>query len=76
MTEATAKIAQLMMEDLISMHMEYRQLYGNEESGYPQWMNWEELERLPSAIREIALGNDIEDLGCWMPLYRYFCFAF
>lgn len=68
-TEATAKIAQLMMEDLISMHMEYRQLYGNEESGYPQWMNWEELERLPSAIREIALGNDIEDLGCWMPLY-------
>ncbi|KAA8519166.1 hypothetical protein F0562_013422 [Nyssa sinensis] len=68
-TEATARLGQLMMEDLVTMHMESRQFYGPEESGFPQWMKWEELEVLPSALKEIALGKDGTELGGWMPLY-------
>uniref|UniRef100_A0A5B7BS94 Beta-Casp domain-containing protein n=1 Tax=Davidia involucrata TaxID=16924 RepID=A0A5B7BS94_DAVIN len=68
-TEATARLGQLMMEDLVTMHMEFRQFYGPEESGFPQWMKWEKLEMLPSALKEIALGKDGTELGGWMPLY-------
>ncbi|GAV79024.1 Beta-Casp domain-containing protein [Cephalotus follicularis] len=68
-TEATARLGQLMMEDLVSMHMEFRQFYGFEESGFPQWMDRKELELLPSALREIVFGKDGEELGSWMPLY-------
>lgn len=69
-TEAAARIGQLMMEELICMNMEYRQFYGAEESSGPQWMKWEELELVPSALRKIALGEDGSELGGWMPLYR------
>lgn len=69
-TEATARIGQLMLEDLVSMHMEFRQFNGAEESDFPQWMRWEDLARLPSALKEIVLGNDGGKLGGWMPLYR------
>ncbi|OMO75685.1 hypothetical protein CCACVL1_16109 [Corchorus capsularis] len=68
-TEATARIGQLLMEDLVSMHMEFRQFYGPEDSSFPQWMRWEELEGLPSELKKIALGKDCEELGAWMPLY-------
>ncbi|GKU91295.1 hypothetical protein SLEP1_g5194 [Rubroshorea leprosula] len=68
-TEATSRIGQLLMEDLVSMHMEFRQFYGPKDSGCPQWMRWEELQVLPSALKEIALGKDCEELGAWMPLY-------
>ncbi|WCJ38542.1 Integrator complex subunit 9 [Euphorbia peplus] len=68
-SEATVRLAQLMMEDLVSMHMEYRQFYGPGESNYPNWMKWEELELLPSTIKEVALGKDGSELGGWMPLY-------
>ncbi|XP_050375178.1 uncharacterized protein LOC126792754 [Argentina anserina] len=68
-TEATSRLGQLMMEDLVSMHMEIRQLLGPEESSFPQWMKWEELKLLPSLLRDVALGKDGEELGSWMPLY-------
>lgn len=71
MTEATARLGQLMMEDLVSMHMEIRQLFGPEESCFPYWMKWEELKLLPSSLRDVALGKDGGELGGWMPLYRY-----
>ncbi|CAK7350106.1 unnamed protein product [Dovyalis caffra] len=67
-TEATARLGQLMMEDLVLMHSEFQQFYGS-ESNSPQWMNWEELELLPSALREVALGKDGMELGGWKPLY-------
>ena len=70
MTEATARLGQLMMEELISMHMEIKQLLGPEESSFPQWMKWEELKLLPSSLRDVALGKDGGELGSWMPLYR------
>lgn len=70
MTEATARIGQLLMEDLVSMHMEFRQFYGPEDSCFPQWLRWEELEVLQSEMKKIALGKDCEELGAWMPLYR------
>ncbi|KAK3018804.1 hypothetical protein RJ639_005042 [Escallonia herrerae] len=69
-TEATARHGQLMMDDLVTMHMEFRQFYGPEESGLLQWMKWEELEMLPLAFRERILGKDGSELGGWMPLYR------
>lgn len=69
-TEVTARIGQLLMEDLVLMNKEFRQFYGCEESGLPQWMNWEKLESLPSLFREIVLGEDGVELGGWMPLYR------
>ncbi|KAK1552184.1 hypothetical protein Q3G72_011997 [Acer saccharum] len=68
-TEAAARLGQLMMEDLVSMHMEYRQFYGPEESSVPQWMKSEEFELLPSALRKMVLGKDGAELGGWMPLY-------
>ncbi|KAM7472586.1 hypothetical protein LguiA_010769 [Lonicera macranthoides] len=68
-TEATARLGQLMMEDLVAMHMEFRQFYGPEESGCPQWMKWEALEVLPLPLKEIALGEDGSEIGSWMPLY-------
>ncbi|XP_024929610.2 uncharacterized protein LOC107417886 isoform X2 [Ziziphus jujuba] len=68
-TEATARVGQLMMEELVSMHMELRQIYGAEESDFPQWMKWKDLELLPSALRERILGKDGGELGGWMPLY-------
>ncbi|RVW28095.1 Integrator complex subunit 9-like [Vitis vinifera] len=68
-TEVTARIGQLLMEDLVLMNKEFRQFYGCEESGLPQWMNWEKLESLPSLFREIVLGEDGVELGGWMPLY-------
>lgn len=58
------------MDDLVSMHMEYKQFYGSEGSSDPQWMKWEEIELLPSLLRMIALGEDGAELGGWMPLYR------
>lgn len=71
MTEAAAKLGKLMMESLVAMHTEYRQFYGPEETVVPKWMNWEELESLPSALREVVLGIDGVELGGWMQLYRY-----
>ncbi|KAK6228693.1 hypothetical protein SCA6_001033 [Theobroma cacao] len=68
-TEATARIGQLLMEDLVSMHMEFRQFYGPEDSCFPQWLRWEELEVLQSEMKKIALGKDCEEVGAWMPLY-------
>nr|XP_028960961.1 integrator complex subunit 9 isoform X2 [Malus domestica] len=70
-TEATARLGQLMMEDLVSMHMEIRQLFGPEESSFPRWMKWEVLKLLPSSLRRLVLGKDGGELGGWMPLYRY-----
>ncbi|XP_062109029.1 uncharacterized protein LOC133819731 [Humulus lupulus] len=68
-TEATSRLAKLMMEDLVSNHMEYKQYYGVKESVFPQGMKFEELDQLPPTLKEIALGKDGENLGGWMPLY-------
>ncbi|GAB4827838.1 hypothetical protein Ancab_034723 [Ancistrocladus abbreviatus] len=68
-TEATLRIGQLMMEDLVSMHSEFRQFYGPEESSFPQWLKYEQLEMLPDVLKEIVLGNNGSELGGWCPLY-------
>ncbi|WMV45727.1 hypothetical protein MTR67_039112 [Solanum verrucosum] len=38
-----SRLGKLMMDALISMHMELRKSYGPEESGFPQWIRWENL---------------------------------
>lgn len=69
-TEATARVGRLMMEELVAMHAEFVQFYGpDERPGLPEWMKWEELEKLPLALREVVMGEDGEELGSWMPLY-------
>ncbi|KAF8015734.1 hypothetical protein BT93_H1306 [Corymbia citriodora subsp. variegata] len=68
-TEVAAKLGKLMMGDLVSMHVKFRQFSGSEEFSSPHWMKWEELELLPSASKEMVLGTDGIELGGWMPLY-------
>ncbi|CAN4085501.1 unnamed protein product [Withania somnifera] len=68
-TEAASRLGKLMMEDLVSMHMELRQFYGPEESGCPQWMTWQKLELLPIALKDIILGSEGTELGGWMSIY-------
>ncbi|GAU39313.1 hypothetical protein TSUD_119190 [Trifolium subterraneum] len=68
-TEASARLGQLMMEDLVSMHAEFRQFYGPEESNFPPWLRQEELEILPSVLKDILLGKDGVESGGLMPLY-------
>ncbi|KAL8139910.1 hypothetical protein V2J09_005931 [Rumex salicifolius] len=59
-TDVTMRLGQLMMDDLISMHREFRQLCGPEDS---EWMKWDELERISPALKEMFLGKE------WLPLY-------
>ncbi|XP_020592966.1 integrator complex subunit 9 homolog [Phalaenopsis equestris] len=69
-TEATMKIGRFMMDDLISMHSEYVMFYGHDEkTSFPDWMGWEELGRLSLKAKEVVMGEDGEELGCWLPLY-------
>ncbi|KAL8542160.1 hypothetical protein ACS0TY_003136 [Phlomoides rotata] len=67
-TEAAAKIGQLMMEDLVNMHKEFRQFYGP-ELDMPPWMKWDELESLPLGLRHIFFGANGGNFGGWVPLY-------
>ncbi|KAL1532104.1 non-specific serine/threonine protein kinase [Salvia divinorum] len=67
-TKAASRIGQLMMEDLVYMHKEFRQFYGP-ESDEPIWMKWDRLEMLPLELKKTVFGADGTDFGCWMPLY-------
>lgn len=69
-TEATARIGKLIMDDLVYMHRELRQFYGPVDAGSAQWMNWDELEKIPPSVQEMILGKDGTDLGGWLALYR------
>ncbi|CAO2816206.1 unnamed protein product [Amaranthus hypochondriacus] len=68
-TEATARIGKLIMDDLVYMHRELRQFYGPVDAGSAQWMNWDELEKIPPSVQEMILGKDGTDLGGWLALY-------
>ncbi|KAJ0234083.1 Integrator complex subunit [Hirschfeldia incana] len=70
MTEATAKIGQLMMEDLVSMHMEFRRLHGPpEDSSFPWWTKNLDGEDVPAVLKNVVFGENGDDLGSWMRLY-------
>lgn len=68
-TEATTRLGKIMMDDLVAMHMEFKQFYGSEDDAILQWMRPEELKLLHRALREVAFGQDGADLGGWMPMY-------
>lgn len=70
MTEATAKIGQLMMEDLVSMHMEFRRFHGPEDSSFPWWMKNLDRKEVPALLKKVVFGESGDDLGSWMRLYR------
>ncbi|KAK9057815.1 hypothetical protein SSX86_022653 [Deinandra increscens subsp. villosa] len=65
-TEVTAKLGQFMMEDLVAMHMEFKQFYGPKETSLFQLCKW---EALPPTLKEVVLGKDGTELGSWSPLY-------
>ncbi|MED6205684.1 hypothetical protein PIB30_019983 [Stylosanthes scabra] len=69
-TEVSARLGELVMRDLVSMHGELKQFYGPMVADFPEWMRKEEVEKIPSALREIILGKDGAELGGLMPLYR------
>lgn len=68
-TEATTRLGRIMMNDLVTMHKEFRHFYGPEDPSRPEWMKWDEVESLPSPLRKILSGEDGRDLGGWTPLY-------
>ncbi|KAG6494445.1 hypothetical protein ZIOFF_049471 [Zingiber officinale] len=69
-TEVAARIGQLLMEDLVSMHAEFVQCYGADvRPHFPEWMKWEELGKLSPLLKQVILGEGGEELGGWMPLY-------
>ncbi|KAL8238850.1 hypothetical protein R6Q59_015417 [Mikania micrantha] len=65
-TEVTARLGQLMMEDLVANHMEFKQFYGSRETSLFQLFK---QETLPPALKEVVLGKDGTELGSWLPLY-------
>ncbi|KAL0744182.1 hypothetical protein Bca4012_085695 [Brassica carinata] len=69
MTEATAKIGQLMMEDLVSMHMDFRRLHGPEDSSFPWWTKNLDGEQVPSVLKNLVFGESGDYLGSWMRMY-------
>ncbi|KAL1211978.1 Cleavage and polyadenylation specificity factor subunit 3-II [Cardamine amara subsp. amara] len=69
MTEATAKIGQLMMEDLVSMHMEFRCFHGPDNSSFPGWIKDIDCEEVPALLKKFVFGENGDDLGSWMRLY-------
>uniref|UniRef100_A0A7N0UT53 Beta-Casp domain-containing protein n=1 Tax=Kalanchoe fedtschenkoi TaxID=63787 RepID=A0A7N0UT53_KALFE len=68
-TEVTVELGEILMKDIVSMHTEFKQIYGPDESEFPDWMRWENLEKLPSKLEEIAAGELGVELNAWMPLY-------
>lgn len=65
------KLGQLMMEELVQMHEEFVQCYGPSESRSARWMSLEELNKVPTQLRDIMVGEDFEDLANWRSLYWY-----
>lgn len=69
-TEPAARIGKLMMLELVSMHMEFRQFYGRDESEFPNWLKREELELVHPTLRRILGSYSSVDMSAWQPLYR------
>ncbi|WMV58801.1 hypothetical protein MTR67_052186 [Solanum verrucosum] len=61
-TAAASSLGNVMMDALISMHMELRKSYGPEVSGISQWIRWEKFELLPRALDTVS-GSDMTELG-------------
>ncbi|GLJ46620.1 hypothetical protein SUGI_0982320 [Cryptomeria japonica] len=68
-TEATAKVGQLMVEELLAMHLEFVQLYGLSNTVLPLWLDFRELEATSVKLRERLYGEDGIGIGNWHPLY-------
>jgi len=69
MTEVTAKIGQLMMEDIVSMHKEFRCFHGPDNSSFPGWIKNLDSEQVPALLKKVVFGESGDDLGSWMRLY-------
>ncbi|KAF9606720.1 hypothetical protein IFM89_028096 [Coptis chinensis] len=68
-TEATTRIGQLLMEDLVAMHLEFKQFFGPDGAGFPKWMRLDEIELLHDTLKDILMGENGAALGGWQPLY-------
>ncbi|CAK9860072.1 unnamed protein product [Sphagnum jensenii] len=71
MTEATAKIGQLMMEELVNMHAECIQVHGRSRDGQlPSWLNISTLDTLPAILRDSIVGRSLAGRANWHLLYN------
>ncbi|KAH8950895.1 hypothetical protein BDL97_10G109700 [Sphagnum fallax] len=71
MTEATAKIGQLMMEELVNMHAEFIQVHGRSRDGQlPSWLNVSTLDTLPAILRDSIVGRSLAGRSNWHLLYN------
>ncbi|KAH9299596.1 hypothetical protein KI387_031278, partial [Taxus chinensis] len=68
-TEATTKVGQLMMEELLAMHLEFVRLYGLSNTVLPLWLDSRELDVASVKLRERVYGKDGMDIGNWHRLY-------
>lgn len=69
-TEATAKLGQLMMEELVALQAEFSHVFGRPtKSAVPPWLLPEVAAALPSDVREKLTG--LRTVGeQWNQLYR------
>ncbi|KAF9606760.1 hypothetical protein IFM89_028136 [Coptis chinensis] len=63
------RIGQLLMEDLVAMHLEFKQFFGPDGAGFPKWMRLDEIELLHDTLKDILMGENGAVLGGWQPLY-------
>lgn len=70
-TSVTAKLGQLMMEELVSMHAEYVQSFGRSDpSKMPFWLELMTLDELPEIMKKALVDDDGVGRANWHNLYR------
>ncbi|KAJ7539910.1 hypothetical protein O6H91_11G114700 [Diphasiastrum complanatum] len=69
-TDATTKCGQLLIEELLSSHNEYVQLYGRSSIGKaPPWLELKHIAKLPSNIKDALYGVNGSTRANWHPIY-------
>eukprot|EP00249_Psilotum_nudum_P032613 c48382_g1_i1 orf=131-1711(+) len=68
-TSATAKLGQLMMEELVTMHEEYVQIFGLPDYSGPRWLQPLTLSAVPDSVRTALVGDDGIARANWRYIY-------
>ncbi|KAI5078652.1 hypothetical protein GOP47_0006323 [Adiantum capillus-veneris] len=70
-TCVTAKLGQLMMEELVTMHEEYVQSFGRSDcSKKPFWLNLPAINGYPPFLKKALVDDDGVGRANWQCLYR------
>ncbi|MCO5555046.1 hypothetical protein L7F22_008586 [Adiantum nelumboides] len=69
-TSVTARLGQLMMEELVSMHEEYVQSFGRSDSSKkPSWLSLTMLDAYPAFLKKALVDDDGVGRANWQCLY-------